>query len=299
MMKRNVLIFIASLVIVACGSSQKAISNTPIETTNEVLEEEVVEETAEEALEEVQETEEIITEIDTAVEEVEAQEEVVETVNYELVEAFDHTSFHNLLVANVSENGTVNYKGFIQNRKTLSEYIRSLGLNLPNDSWTKDDKLAYWMNAYNAMTIDLIIRNYPLKSIKDLSKPWDQRLWKLGDKWYNLNEIEHQILRKMDEPRIHFGINCASFSCPPLLNEAFTAAKVDSQLDKVAISFINDPQRNTISKMNIEISEIFSWFAKDFKKDGSLFDYLNKYSEIKIHPKARKKFMNYNWSLNE
>ena len=175
-MKRNVLIFIASLVIVACGSSQKAISNTPIETTNEVLEEEIVEETAEEALEEVQETEEIITEIDTAVEEVEAQEEVVETVNYELVEAFDHTSFHNLLVANVSEDGTVNYKGFIQNRKALSEYIRSLGLNLPNDSWTKEDKLAYWMNAYNAMTIDLIIRNYPLKSIKDLKKPWGQQL---------------------------------------------------------------------------------------------------------------------------
>jgi hypothetical protein len=103
----------------------------------------------------------------------------------------------------------------------------------------------------------------------------------------------------MDEPRIHFGINCASFSCPPLLNEAFSAAEVDSQLDKVAISFINDPKRNSISKMNIEISEIFNWFAKDFKKDGSLFDFLNKYSKVQIDPKARKKFMNYNWALNE
>ena len=76
--------------------------------------------------------------------------------------------------------------------------------------------LAFWMNAYNALTIDLILRNYPVDSIKDIKNPWDQRLWKLGDKWYNLNQIEHDILRKMDEPRIHFGIVCASFSCPKL-----------------------------------------------------------------------------------
>jgi hypothetical protein len=155
------------------------------------------------------------------------------------------------------------------------------------------------MNAYNAMTIDLIIRSYPINSIKDLKKPWDQRLWKLGEKWYNLNEIEHQILRKMNDPRIHFGINCASFSCPPLLNTAFNASEVDAQLDKVAIRFINDPRRNSISKMNIEISEIFSWFAKDFKKDSSLSEFLNKYSKVQIHPKARKKFKKYDWSLNE
>jgi hypothetical protein len=121
----------------------------------------------------------------------------------------------------------------------------------------------------------------------------------LGEKWYNLNEIEHQILRKMNDPRIHFGINCASFSCPPLLNTAFNASEVDAQLDKVAIRFINDPRRNSISKMNIEISEIFSWFAKDFKKDSSLSEFLNKYSKVQIHPKARKKFKKYDWSLNE
>ncbi|MFT4669106.1 MAG: hypothetical protein ACI9M9_000387 [Flavobacteriaceae bacterium] len=215
------------------------------------------------------------------------------------IEAFNHDAFNALLIANVSETGIVNYKGFLQNKNLLEDYIISLGASLPAENWTKEDKLAYWINAYNAMTIDLIIRSYPINSIKDLKKPWDQRLWKLGEKWYNLNEIEHQILRKMNDPRIHFGINCASFSCPPLLNTAFNASEVDAQLDKVAIRFINDPRRNSISKMNIEISEIFSWFAKDFKKDSSLSEFLNKYSKVQIHPKARKKFKKYDWSLNE
>ena len=215
------------------------------------------------------------------------------------VQAFNHGAFDALLKANVSETGIVNYKGFIKNKTLLEDYIKSLGESLPSENWTKEDKLAYWMNAYNVMTIDLIIRNYPIKSIKDLKKPWDQRLWKLGDKWYNLNEIEHQILRKMDEPRIHFGINCASFSCPPLFNEAFNASKVDAQLNILAFQFINDPQRNTISEMNVEISEIFSWFAKDFKKDSTLFEILNKYSVVQIDSKATKKFKKYDWSLNE
>lgn len=291
-MKSKVLIFIGSVLITACVSSQKVISNTSIETT---VEEEVIVQ----AIEEIQETEEAIVHTITPVEEVEPVEETVEPVNQGIVEAFDHSAFNKLLIANVAEDGVVNYKGFIQNRKSLNDYIAALGLNMPNDSWTKEDKLAYWMNGYNAMTISLIIRNYPLKSIKDIDKPWDQRLWKLGDKWYDLNEIEHQILRKMEEPRIHFGINCASFSCPPLLNEAFTASEVDKQLEKLAIRFINDPLRNKLSNVNIEISEIFSWFAKDFKKEGSVIDYLNQYSEIIIDPKARIKYMDYNWSLNE
>ncbi|MFT5437766.1 MAG: hypothetical protein ACI840_002426, partial [Ulvibacter sp.] len=220
-------------------------------------------------------------------------------LSHQSKEAFNHEAFNALLVANVSETGIVNYKGFVENKKLLEDYIALLGESLPTETWTIEDKLAYWMNAYNAMTIDLIIRSYPINSIKDLKKPWDQRLWKLGEKWYNLNEIEHQILRKMNDPRIHFGINCASFSCPPLLNTAFNASEVDAQLDKVAIRFINDPRRNSISKMNIEISEIFSWFAKDFKKDSSLSEFLNKYSKVQIHPKARKKFKKYDWSLNE
>jgi len=214
-------------------------------------------------------------------------------------EGFNHDAFDSLLLAYVSKTGIVNYKGLLENKKLLDAYIGSLNNTTPTDTWTKQDKLAYWMNAYNAMTLDLILRNYPINSIKDLKKPWDQRLWKLGEKWYTLNEIEHQILRKMDEPRIHFGINCASFSCPPLLNEAFNAASVSMQLEKAAIQFINDPKRNTISKMNVEVSQIFSWFSKDFKKEGTLFEFLNQYAAVQIDPKAKKKYKKYNWSLNE
>ncbi len=155
------------------------------------------------------------------------------------------------------------------------------------------------MNAYNAFTIKLIVNNYPIKSIKDIPKPWDLRFFQIGKKWYNLNEIEHQILRKMGDPRIHFGINCASFSCPPILNKAFTAANVDKELEKLAIAFVNDTKRNEINANSIKLSKIFQWFGKDFKNNGSLIDFLNQYADIEINADAKKSFLDYNWNLNE
>ena len=155
------------------------------------------------------------------------------------------------------------------------------------------------MNAYNAFTVKLIIDNYPIKSIKDIKKPWDIRFFQIGKKWYNLNDIEHQILRKMGDPRIHFGINCASFSCPPLLNKAFTATNVDKELEQLAVAFVNDKERNKISANSIEISKIFQWFGKDFKTKGTLIDFLNQYAATKISPTAKQRFLDYNWNLNE
>ena len=212
---------------------------------------------------------------------------------------FNHQIFNDLLKKHVTKDGVVNYKGFKANRTELQKYINSLGENMPTDTWSKEEKLAYWINAYNALTVDLILRNYPLKSIKDIKKPWNQRLWKLGDKWYNLDEIEHKILRKMNEPRIHFAINCASFSCPPLLNEAFVSEKLEQQLTQVTKLFLADTKQNTITENQLEISKIFKWFAKDFKQNGSLIDFLNRYSNVKINIKAKKKYKDYNWDLNE
>ena len=213
-------------------------------------------------------------------------------------EAFNHSEWNTLLEKNVSTRGNVNYEGFRKNSKILRNYIASLGENTPSETWTREDKLAYWMNAYNAMTVDLILRNLPLQSIKDIDKPWNQRLWKLGAKWYNLDEIEHKILRKMDEPRIHFGINCASYSCPPLLNKAFTAGKVEEQLTFLSKQFINDATRNTIAQDRLELSKIFSWFAKDFKQNGSLIDFLNQYTETPIPANAKVRYKKYDWALN-
>jgi len=169
----------------------------------------------------------------------------------------------------------------------------------PVTNWSKEDKLAYWINAYNAMTIDLIIRHYPTNSIKEIDKPWQQRYWKLGDKWYNLDEIEHQIIRKMGEPRIHFALVCAAKSCPKLYNKAFTAKTLDSDLSKLTKEFLTDNSKNNISQNTIKLSKIFKWFAKDFKQDGSLIDFLNQYVDITISSKAKKSFKDYNWDLND
>lgn len=216
-----------------------------------------------------------------------------------LIEKFNHTIFNKLLLGNVSEEGETNYKGFIKNKIVFKSYLTSLSENMPTEKWSKEDKLAYWMNTYNAFTIKLIIDNYPTKSIKDIKNAWDSRFFKLGSKWYNLSDIEHKILRKMNDPRIHFGINCASFSCPPLLNRAFTANNVYNELDFLAHQFINDKSRNTISENNIQLSKIFQWYAKDFKTEGAIIDYLNKYSDITIKNNAKKKYKKYDWNLNE
>lgn len=229
----------------------------------------------------------------------EGESVTVETVFHENKETTNHNVWNTLLQKHVTEDGVVNYKGFKKERTEIQNYITSLSENMPLETWSKEAKLVYWINAYNAMTVDLILRNYPTKSIKDISKPWNQRLWKLGNKWYNLDEIEHKILRKMNEPRIHFAINCASFSCPPLLNEAFTERNLEAQLTQVTKVFLADSRRNTITANKLEISKIFKWFSKDFKQNGSLIDFLNKYSDIKINANAKKKYKDYDWNLNE
>lgn len=171
-----------------------------------------------------------------------------------------HQLWNELLEKHVSKNGNVNYKGFKQDQKDFYGYTYILKLMYEHESFktlSKEEKLAFWINAYNAFTVDLILRNYPIKSIKDIKNPWKQRHWKLGNKWYNLDEIEHQILRKMNEPRIHFAINCASISCPKLQNKAFTPESLDTQLTNATKEFLSDTSKNIISKDRIKISKIF------------------------------------------
>ena len=214
----------------------------------------------------------------------------------------EHQLWDELSKAHVSENGSVDYAGFRKDYGKLQGYIRILQSleNVNSQSRrTKEEKLAYWINTYNALTIDLILRNYPTKSIKDLNDPWDQRLWKFGDKWLNLNDIEHEILRKMDEPRIHFAIVCASISCPKLQNEAFTSLRLEEQLTLATKEFLSDTSKNKLSDDRIEISKIFKWFKKDFEQNGSLIDFINLYSDVKISQNAKKSYTNYNWDLND
>lgn len=216
-----------------------------------------------------------------------------------LDEATDHNKWNALLQKNVSKDGTVNYKAFQKDGKELQSYLDELSARVPNRSWSRNAALAYWINTYNAFTVKLILDNMPIKSIKDINNPWGKKFISLANKKYSLEEIEHEILRKMDEPRIHFAINCASFSCPNLLNSAYTETKLEQQLNTVAKSFINDKSKNSITANKIEISKIFDWFAGDFKKEGSVISFLNQYSSIKINPKAKLNYKDYNWSLND
>ncbi|WP_067147450.1 DUF547 domain-containing protein [Pseudotamlana agarivorans] len=212
---------------------------------------------------------------------------------------FDHGLWHDLLQKHVSNQGKVNYKGFIKDDKKLHDYINQLGKNTPQPEWSCEEKLAYWINAYNALTIDLIIRNYPIESIKDIKHPWKQKLWTLGGDTYNLHDIEHKILRKMDEPRIHFAIVCAAVSCPKLQNSAFTASKLELQLNQAATDFLNDSTKNSISENDLELSKIFQWFTNDFKQSGTLIDFINQYTTVPISAKAKIQFKSYIWKLNE
>ncbi|RAJ15102.1 DUF547 domain-containing protein [Olleya aquimaris] len=212
---------------------------------------------------------------------------------------FSHGRWNTLLEKHVSDQGNVNYLQFKSDKTILAVYIDALSENVPTDSWSKQEKLAYWINTYNALTVDLILRNYPIKSIKDIKDPWKQRLWKLGNKWYNLDEIEHQILRKMDEPRIHFAIVCASYSCPKLQNKAFTAEHLETQLTNATKEFLSDTKRNEISENSLKLSKIFRWFDNDFKQNGSLIDFINTYTTTNISEDAKISYKDYNWDLND
>ncbi len=219
-----------------------------------------------------------------------------------------HYIFDQLLNEYVSEIG-VNYRDLQGDSSRLNDYLNILSDNAPAESWKKEEKLAYWINAYNAFTLKLIIDNYPLESITDLhptihiplvNTVWHKKFFKIGGKPTSLDEIEHKILRKeFDEPRIHFAINCASISCPPLRDEAFVANILEKQLEEQAEAFINDSTRNHITPDNPKVSKIFSWFSGDFKNGQTLIDYLNRYAHVKISKGADVDYLKYDWALND
>jgi hypothetical protein len=211
----------------------------------------------------------------------------------------DHSAWEKLLKKYVAENGDVNYKGFKKNVEQLNNYVDYLATKIPSENWSKPEKLAYFINVYNANTIKLIIDNYPIKSIKDIKNPWSKKRIKIGNEDFSLEDIEHQILREMDEPRNHFAINCASTSCPKLLNSAYTSENVEQLLDKATNSFIENPKKNIISEHQLQLSKIFKWYKSDFTTNGNLIDYINQYSKVKIHRDATITYLEYDWNLNE
>lgn len=220
-----------------------------------------------------------------------------------------HDLWEELLQKHVTDKGCVNYKGFINDSSSFNTYLGLLKNNHPNDNnWSKNEQKAFWINAYNAFTIKLIVDNYPVNSIKDIggsiyrvNTPWAKKFIVIEGVDYSLDNIEHDILRPTyNDARIHAAVNCASESCPVLYNHAFFGAKLDEQLTTVITNFIADSERNKITENKLEISKIFTWFSGDFKKsEGSVIDFINKYSKIKVNENASIDYLDYTWGLNE
>lgn len=210
-----------------------------------------------------------------------------------------HEQWTSALKIYVDNEGNVNYAKWKNDTTSLDNYISSLEVNPPAEYWSKNDSLAYFINTYNAVTVKLILDNYPLKSIRMLITPWRFKRFNLNGKKVSLNHIEHEILRKMGEPRIHFAINCASASCPKLLNKAFYSHSMEKQLEAVTKDFINDKKRNLTGEKEMSVSRIFQWFAGDFGTKKERHAFIRRYAQEPVAKNAKLRFLNYDWSLNE
>ena len=217
------------------------------------------------------------------------------------------------------------YAGMAGDRAALKAYTDALSAvgKASFDGWSKPQQMAFLINAYNAFTVELILTKYPdLKSIKDLgsllSSPWKPKFIALLGTKMSLDEIEHETLRtkgRYDDPRVHFAVNCASIGCPALREEAFTADRLEAQLDEQAQRFMSDRSRNRFNPAagKAEVSKIFDWFGDDFKQGykgiASLGAFLAKYAnQLADAPADREAlrgmkvgigFLDYDWSLND
>ncbi|QDA62443.1 DUF547 domain-containing protein [Hymenobacter jejuensis] len=218
--------------------------------------------------------------------------------------------FDALLKKYVDEQGMVNYRAFRADSSKLNAYLTTVSNTLPNEQWSQNDQLAYWLNAYNAFTIQRVLRGYPVKSIRQLggdktlvNTVWDQRFIRLDKEKYSLNDLEQRLIRrKFNEYRVHFALVCAAMSCPKLRREAYVGSRLNQQLEDQARDFINDPAKNKLAPANApQVSEIFNFYPGDFKKgDNTIQKTLNKYSAgPKVAADAPLKYLTYNWALNE
>lgn len=224
--------------------------------------------------------------------------------------AVDHSAFDKLLKKHVNERGLVDYKGFKADEKAFDQYLALLSASPPAAAWSRADQMAYWINAYNAYTIRLILDHYPLKSIKDIGSkiqipfvttPWAAKFFSIGGNKMSLDEIEHGTLRKkFKDPRIHFALVCASLSCARLRNEAYVGPQLDRQLEDQGRDFVNNPAKNKITRETAQLSKYFDWYKGDWNDNGqSVGRWINRYSTTKITDQTKITYQDYNWNLNE
>jgi len=230
-------------------------------------------------------------------------------------------SLYNMLLKKYVHGNKVDYKSFLSEKELLFDIAAQMGKispdSHPEQFQTEQQKLAYWINAYNVFILKIILEKYPVDSIKDINflgfTVWLNKNL-IGGKKISYKSLEDDIIRgRFNDPRIHFAINCASTSCPPLLNEAFLPEKLEEQLEKTTINFINDTANVYINNENnkIYLSAIFNWYEDDFtswlKKNRNIdepviIDYIKIYhvaaSKIKWH-KYDIEYFEYDWDLND
>jgi len=231
---------------------------------------------------------------------------------------FDHS--HAAWTAVLAEHvhaGEVDYTGLHADGAALDGYLKTLAAvdQAEYRRWSSDESLAFWINAYNAYTVKLILMHWPVQSIKDIGSllkgPWKQAfipMQRLRGATITLDSVEHEILRpEFAEPRIHFAIVCASRSCPKLRAEAYRAGDLDRQLTGAAQGFLRDPMLNgwNPATRTLSLSPIFKWFRGDFDKAaGSLAGFVAPFMapaaarEIGGLPPPTIEFRDYDWSLN-
>ncbi len=201
----------------------------------------------------------------------------------------------------VSGAGNVNYASIKSNKSELEDILKEFESTDIGSDWTSAQKLTYWINAYNIYTIKLIVDNYPTTSITAITaKPWHKSFIKLNGKTYSLNQIENDIIRKQfNDARVHFALNCASKSCPILLNKAYLPGTVYAQMTTQTKRFLNDTSKNTFGAKEAKISKIFEWYAEDFTKGGStVIDFINKYRTEQL-TNQKILYSDYSWDLNK
>ena len=229
------------------------------------------------------------------------------------IDRVDHSVFDQLLKKHVNADGQVNYKAWHQStadRDALKSYLDTLSC-ADSDALSKREAiLSYWINAYNAVTIEGILRVYPTTTIRNHTSEsggyniWKNLMFNAGLKQVSLEDIEHKILRKMGEPRVHFAIVCASIGCPRLLNEAYVPDRLANQLAVNTKDFFSRPQNLQVSGNTLMMSKIISWFGTDFApSQQQQVQVLSKYFPQSAQQLAASGnygvgFLEYDWNLN-
>jgi hypothetical protein len=230
------------------------------------------------------------------------------------MEQIDHSSFDNLLRKYVDTDGFVNYTAWNSSsadRQALQRYINHLSRASVRRRASRNAQLAYWINAYNAVTLEGILQEYPTTSIRNHTSKLGYNIWQdlpllVDGRAYSLETIEHKMLRPMGEPRIHFAIVCASIGCPRLLNAAYTADKLEKQLTGNTRDFFSRSQNLRIdaSRRTLHFSSIMKWYSNDFgRTNAERLSYLRPYLPATAQQVAAQgasiRYLRYDWNLND